>query len=169
MASASILKGVGVGNAAANVSSAMVNYIVRDGANMIGRILFSWAQGTNLDANSKFFRLLADFLNDVAICIDMATNHAPQYMFLPMVCTSSVLRAIVGVAGGATKAAVSQHQARSNNIGDVLAKDGSQETAVGLGGMFLSLLIVPNVADNIFLTWLIVLIGVTLHLYCNFR
>jgi len=39
-----------------------------------------------------------------------------------MVCT----QAVVGVAGGATRAALTQHQARRNNMADVSAKDGSQ-------------------------------------------
>lgn len=38
---------------------------------------------------------------------------------------------MVGVAGGATRAALTQHQARRNNMADVSAKDGSQ---VGFGG-----------------------------------
>ena len=36
------------------------------------------------------------------------------------------LQAVVGVAGGATRAALTQHQARRNNMADVSAKDGSQ-------------------------------------------
>jgi Vitamin B6 photo-protection and homoeostasis len=34
------------------------------------------------------------------------------------------------VSGGATRTAITQHQARANNISDVAAKDGSQETMV---------------------------------------
>lgn len=33
---------------------------------------------------------------------------------------------LVGVAGGATRAALTMHQARRNNMADVSAKDGSQ-------------------------------------------
>ena len=32
----------------------------------------------------------------------------------------------MGVAGGATRTALTQHQARRNNMADVSAKDGSQ-------------------------------------------
>ena len=39
---------------------------------------------------------------------------------------SDQLQSIVGVAGGATKAAFTQHQARRDNMADVSAKDGSQ-------------------------------------------
>lgn len=35
-------------------------------------------------------------------------------------------QAIVGVAGGATRTATIQHQARRDNMADVAAKDGSQ-------------------------------------------
>jgi hypothetical protein len=37
-----------------------------------------------------------------------------------------LLESIVGVSGGATRAALTQHQARRNNMADVSAKDGSQ-------------------------------------------
>ena len=37
-------------------------------------------------------------------------------------------QSIVGVAGGATRAAMTQHQARRDNMADVAAKDGSQVT-----------------------------------------
>lgn len=35
-------------------------------------------------------------------------------------------QSIVGVAGGATRAAIVQHQARRDNMADVAAKDSSQ-------------------------------------------
>jgi hypothetical protein len=168
LATAAVMRGVGVGDATANATSATVNWLIRDGANMIGRIVFSWQQSVQLDANSKHWRLVADALNDLAICLDMATLHLPSHLFLPLVCCSSVLRAVVGIAGGATKAAVSQHQSRANNIADVLAKDGSQETAVGLLGMLLALVIVPLVGGAVSLSWTIVLVGIVLHLEANY-
>ena len=35
-------------------------------------------------------------------------------------------QSVVGVAGGATRAALTQHQALKDNMADVSAKDGSQ-------------------------------------------
>jgi hypothetical protein len=35
-------------------------------------------------------------------------------------------KSLVGVAGGATRSALTQHQARQNNLADVSAKDSSQ-------------------------------------------
>ncbi|WAR01231.1 RUSF1-like protein [Mya arenaria] len=96
-----------------------------DGAGMMGRILFAWMQGTNLDCDAKRWRLFADIINDIAICLDILGPHFPA-MFTFIVCVSGVLKSIVGVSGGATRAALTQHQARRNNMADVSAKDGSQ-------------------------------------------
>lgn len=40
-----------------------------------------------------------------------------------------LLQSIVGVAGGATRAALTVHQARRDNMADISAKDGSQVAA----------------------------------------
>ena len=37
-----------------------------------------------------------------------------------------LLQSLVGVAGGATRAALTLHQARRDNMADISAKDGSQ-------------------------------------------
>ncbi len=57
--------------------------------------------------------------------------------FLLLACLGSVSKAVhtqillrpevTGVAGGCTKAAISRHQAKKQNMADVAAKDGSQE------------------------------------------
>ena len=135
------------------------------------KIIFSTFSniGTRLDSESKHWRLVADFLNDFAICIDLLTLLAPSSLFLPMVCVAAVLRSVVGVAGGATKAAVSQHQARRHNLGDVLAKDGSQETAVGLVGLLLSIVVTPFVAESAVRRWSFFAFFTALHLFANYR
>jgi hypothetical protein len=65
-------------------------------------------------------------MNDLAMFVDLLSPMFPS-VFLWIACLGSLLRAVVGVAGGATRAAVTQHQARRNNMADVSAKDGSQE------------------------------------------
>jgi hypothetical protein len=97
---------------------------------MVGRILFAWAFGTALDAgksywvvqkitsfyplslssDSKRWRLIADVLNDLAFCIDLTCTHVERHLFMLIVCCSSLMRAIVGVAGGGTRMAVIRHQ-----------------------------------------------------------
>lgn len=63
------------------------------------------------------------------------------------------LQSVVGVAGGATRAALTQHQARNNNMADVSAKDGSQETLVNLVAFICSLLLLRVVTGNQLWAW----------------
>jgi hypothetical protein len=64
-----------------------------------------------------------------------------------LVCLASLAKAVVGVAGGATRAALTQHQARCNNTGDVSAKDGSQERLVNLAGLLVAYAVTRAMAD----------------------
>ena len=93
---------------------------------MIGSIMFTWMQGSDLDHNCKKWRLFADFANDFAMCLELSGPLWPRESFQYILCGASVSRALVGVAGGATRTAITQHQARAENISDVAAKDGSQ-------------------------------------------
>lgn len=86
---------------------------------MIGRILFAWWQGSNLDGNSKTFRLIADLFNDFAIFIEIISPAFPDY-FLLCICIGNIMKAIVGVAGGATRASFTQHQARAENLAGMI-------------------------------------------------
>ena len=56
-------------------------------------------------------------------------------------------KSIVGVAGGATRSALTQHQAKNNNLADVSAKDSSQVRArfFKLFSLTTALLIIPTV------------------------
>lgn len=134
----------------------------------MGRIGFAWAKGTELDADCKRWRLVADILNDAAFLLDLLAPLFRSIFTVPkqahgglglvrvrlevVVCVSSVLRSLVGVAGGATRAALTQHQAVRNNLADVSAKDGSQETLVNFAALIASyfLLQVPTVLLPIF-------------------
>ena len=60
------------------------------------------------------WRLVADILNDFAMVLDLMIPLFPKNLFAPLLCCSAVSRAIVGVAGGATRAAVTQHQVSGN-------------------------------------------------------
>lgn len=61
------------------------------------------------------------------IQLQFSTHHTCLLSHLILIMIEYVLlQAIVGVAGGATRAALVQHQARRDNMADVSAKDGSQ-------------------------------------------
>lgn len=168
LATQAVLKGVGVGDESATVLAATITWLVRDGMGMVGRIMFAWIQGSQLDCNCKRWRLFADVLNDTAIFLDIL---APFFNsnFRAIICISGICRSIVGVAGGATRAALTQHQARRNNMADVSAKDGSQETLVHLLGLVCSLLLMPLVSGKQNIIWCLFIAGTMLHLYANYR
>ncbi|XP_072340183.1 RUS family member 1-like [Scyliorhinus torazame] len=168
LATQAILKGVGVGDTTATVTAASITWILKDGTGMVGRILFAWSKGSTLDCDAKKWRLFADVLNDVAIFMEIVAPAFPP-AFTLIVCVSGVFKSIVGVAGGATRAALTMHQARRDNMADVSAKDGSQETLVNLAGLLVSLILTPLVAANIILTYLLYTLFTLLHLYANLR
>ncbi|XP_026271477.1 RUS family member 1 [Frankliniella occidentalis] len=162
-----IMKGVGVGDQAATPLAAAVTWILKDGAGNVGRIVFAWWKGTSLDANCKKWRLCADILNDFAMFLELLLPYFMGYS-TALLCAATILKSIVGVAGGATRAALTQHQAIRDNMADVSAKDGSQETCVNL---------LASVAGIILLTcmgefqhvWLMFAIFTSMHIYANYR
>uniref|UniRef100_A0A914UPW7 RUS family member 1 n=1 Tax=Plectus sambesii TaxID=2011161 RepID=A0A914UPW7_9BILA len=111
LATEAVLKGAGVGDETATALAATMTWLMKDGTGMVGRIIFAWARGTQLDSDCKKWRLVADILNDTAIMIDLLAPHF-RFIFTYLVCLSSLCRSIVGVAGGATRAALTQHQVK---------------------------------------------------------
>lgn len=123
---------------------------------------------THLDCDAKQWRLFADLLNDIAIFIEIVAPFFPA-IFTLVVCISCIFKAVVGVSGGATRAALTSHQARRDNMADVSAKDGSQETLVNLAGLCTGLLLTPLAANSTLLTYLLFFLFTSLHLYANVR
>ncbi|XP_070779682.1 RUS family member 1 isoform X1 [Enoplosus armatus] len=168
LATQASLKGVGVGNQEATVAAATVTWLLRDGTGMLGRILFAWRKGTKLDSEAKKWRLFADVLNDIAMFMEILAPYFPA-CFTLIVCTAGIFKSIVGVAGGATRAALTVHQARRDNMADISAKDGSQETLVNLAGLLISLVLIPLVTDNPVLTLSLFFLFTVLHLFANYK
>ena len=168
LAQKAVLQGFGVGDATATAAAATMTHLLRDATSKVGKIWFTWAQGSDLDNNAKQWRLVADILNDFAICVELMAPAFPLY-FVALVCLASTCKAIVGVAGGATRYALTQHQARQNNIADVSAKDGSQETLVELSALLCSYFVVPLVGDSAAWTWVVFSLFTALHVYSNYN
>ncbi|XP_044187969.1 RUS1 family protein C16orf58 homolog isoform X1 [Thunnus albacares] len=168
LATQASLRGVGVGNQEATVAAATVTWLLRDGTGMLGRILFAWRKGSKLDSEAKKWRLFADILNDIAMFMEILAPFFPAFFTL-IVCTAGIFKSIVGVAGGATRAALTVHQARRDNMADISAKDGSQETLVNLAGLLVSLLLIPLVTDNPVLTLSLFFLFTVLHLFANYK
>ncbi|XP_071446420.1 RUS family member 1 [Hetaerina americana] len=167
LATRAIMEGVGVGDSTATPLAATITWIVKHGTGMIGSILFSWWKSSALDSNCKQWRLVADIINDAAMVIEMLLPYTYGYVTL-VLCLSTSLKAIVGVAGGATRAAITQHQSIRNNMADVSAKDGSQETLVNLLASMTSVLLLSYIWST-HLEWKLFVLLTMMHLYANYK
>uniref|UniRef100_A0A0D9Z3W5 DUF647 domain-containing protein n=1 Tax=Oryza glumipatula TaxID=40148 RepID=A0A0D9Z3W5_9ORYZ len=135
-----LLGAIGVGEKSATVIGATFQWFLRDLTGMLGGILFTFYQGSNLDSNAKMWRLVADFMNDLA-----------------------------GVASGATRAALTQHFALANNAADISAKEGSQETLATMLGMGLGMLLAHVTRGHALGVWVSFLSLTIFHMYANYK
>ncbi|XP_068854940.1 RUS family member 1 [Aphelocoma coerulescens] len=161
-----VLEAVGVGDGAATVTGAALTWLLRDGVGIVTRIIFVWLQGSHLDCEAKQWRFVADLLNDVALVLEIL---APHWLSLgpALLVMAAAAKCVVGVAGGATRAALAVHQARRDNVADVAAKDSSQETLVNGAGLLLSLLLLPLLDRRPWLTWPLLGLLLAAHLGAN--
>lgn len=77
-----------------------------------------------------------------------------------------MLRALCGVAAGSSKASLSAHFARSNNLAELNAKDSSQETIISLLGMAAGSVVVTWVISPT-ATWTALIMLLSIHLAMN--
>ncbi|XP_055567962.1 LOW QUALITY PROTEIN: RUS family member 1 [Falco cherrug] len=166
LATRAVLQAVGVGDSAATVTGATLTWVLRDGVGMVTRIAFAWLQGTRLDCEAKQWRLAADVLNDLALVLELLAPAWPP-IGPALLTLAAAVKCIVGVAGGATRAALAVHQARRDNMADVAAKDSSQETLVNGAGLLLALLLLPLLEGRPWLTGLVVTLLLVTHLGAN--
>ncbi|XP_063925736.1 RUS family member 1 isoform X2 [Zophobas morio] len=162
-----ILKGVGVGNAEASALSATITWIMKDGTGMVGRIIFAWWKGNSLDCNCKKWRLFADLLNDGAMLLELCIPYV-THLSMEVLCVSTAMKAVVGVAGGATRASITNHQAVKGNMAEISAKDGSQETLVNLIASFTGIFLINYFTDAT-AQWIVTFLLILLHLYSNYQ
>lgn len=161
-----MLTTLGVGSASATTSLALYLSILQNTISNLSSILFAHRFATSIAKEVKFYRFFADIVNDIAFVLDVLSPSLPVWARVPALCAASACRSVCGVAGGASKAVLSAHFAVRGNIGEVNAKDGSQETVVGLVGMWVGGLVVGRV-EGVGATWcwLGVLLGG--HLWAN--
>nr|XP_009386130.1 PREDICTED: protein root UVB sensitive 3 isoform X2 [Musa acuminata subsp. malaccensis] len=159
-----LLSAIGVGEKSATVIGATFQWFLRDFTGMLGGILFTFYQGSNLDSSAKMWRLVADFMNDLGMLMDLVSPLWPS-AFIVIVCLGSLSRSFTGVAGGATRAALTQHFALQNNAADISAKEGSQETVATMVGMALGMLLAHITMGNPVAIWLSFLSLTMFHIY----
>lgn len=114
--------GVGVGNASASPTSALLLHILQDTSGRIATILFAHRVGTALEPECKMYRLAADVFNDFAMILDCLSPMIPSGSCrVGVLSTAGVLRALCGVSGGSSKASLSAHFAKWGNLAEVNA------------------------------------------------
>ncbi|KAJ8431330.1 hypothetical protein Cgig2_013546 [Carnegiea gigantea] len=193
-----LLSAIGVGEKSATVIGATFQWFLRDFTGMLGGILFTFCQGSNLDSNAKMWRLVADLMNDlgiilitltsfwvydiVATCQNMQKMRASDYRmlmdlisplfpsaFVFIVCLGCLSRSFTGVASGATRAALTQHFALQDNAADISAKEGSQETIATMAGMTIGMLLARVTMGHSLAIWFSFLLLTIFHMYANYR
>src|SRR5947207_6920783 len=87
----------------------------------VATILFAHKLGTSLEPECKMYRLAADVFNDAAMILDCLSPVFPRTIRVLVLSSSSVLRALCGVAAGSSKASLSAHFARWGNLGELNA------------------------------------------------
>ncbi|KAL4574329.1 hypothetical protein LXL04_021158 [Taraxacum kok-saghyz] len=159
-----LLSAIGVGEKSATVIGATFQWFLRDLTGMLGGVMFTFYQGSNLDSNAKMWRLVADLMNDLGMLMDLVSPLFPS-AFIFIVCIGSLSRSFTGVASGATRAALTQHFALQNNAADISAKEGSQETVATMIGMALGMLLAHITMGHSTIIWLSFLSLTMFHMY----
>lgn len=117
----SLNPGVGVGDASANPTTALLLSILQESTGRIATILFADRLGTSLSPECKMYRLAADIFNDAAMLLDCLSPALPRGPRTLLLSSSSVLRALCGVTAGSSKASLSAHFAKWGNLGELNA------------------------------------------------
>ncbi|XP_074317514.1 protein root UVB sensitive 3-like isoform X2 [Silene latifolia] len=163
-----LLSAIGVGEKSATVIGATFQWFLRDLSGMLGGILFTFYQGSNLDSDAKLWRLVADLMNDLGMLMDLISPLFP-FAFVFILCLGSLSRSFTGVASGATRAALTQHFALQQNAADISAKEGSQETVATMAGMAVGMFLAHVTRGHALAIWFSFLSLTMFHMYANYK
>ncbi|RBR05789.1 uncharacterized protein FIESC28_11304 [Fusarium coffeatum] len=167
LANRALLQGLGVGDANSSATFAMFLTVLKDAVSRIATIVFAHRFGLRFKPDAKRFRFLADLFNDTAFFMELYSPYLGSYGKVLALTTGEALRALCGVAAGASKAALSVHFAKHDNLAELNAKEASQETAVGLIGLAIGTIIVHYVENHHTVVFLMTTL-VLAHLWINY-
>ncbi|KAI1108055.1 vitamin B6 photo-protection and homoeostasis-domain-containing protein [Nemania sp. NC0429] len=168
LSSRAVLQGFGVGDAASSATAAVLLTVLQESTGRLATILFAHRLGQAIEPECKYYRFLADIFNDSALFLDVLSPALPDAGKVAALCASGVLRALCGVSGASAKASLSAHFARSGNLAELNAKDGSQETVISLLGMLAGSVFVRLVQGRL-AVWLWTAALVCVHLWTNYQ
>jgi hypothetical protein len=167
LANRALLQGLGVGDANSSATFAMLLTILQDAMSRIATIVFAQRFGLRIEPDAKRYRFLADLFNDTAFFIELYSPYLGMMGKVLALSASQALRALCGVSAGASKAALSVHFAKHDNLAELNAKEASQETAVGLVGLLVGTVVVKYVEGHrsVVLLMIALVLG---HLWVNY-
>ncbi|XWS20673.1 hypothetical protein CRYUN_Cryun31cG0123100 [Craigia yunnanensis] len=134
-----LLSSVGVSRNRATPGAVAINWILKDGAGRVGKMLFA-RQGKKFDYDLKQMRFTGDLLLELGSGVELATAAVP-HLFLPLACAANVLKNVGAVTSTSTRTPIYKAFAKGENIGDVTAKGESVGNIADLLGTGLSIVI----------------------------
>ncbi|KAL9325514.1 hypothetical protein ACSQ67_006159 [Phaseolus vulgaris] len=115
-----LLSSVGVSRNRATPGAVAINWILKDGAGRVGKMLFA-RQGKKFDYDLKQLRFAGDLFMELGAGIELATSAVP-HLFLPLACAANVVKNVAAVTSTSTRTPIYKAFAKGENIGDVTAK-----------------------------------------------
>ncbi|WOL18754.1 protein root UVB sensitive 6-like isoform X1 [Canna indica] len=134
-----LLSSVGVSKSRATSGAVAINWILKDGAGRVGKMLYA-RQGKKFDYDLKQLRFAGDILMELGAGIELATAAVPQF-FLPLACLANVAKNVAAVTSTSTRAPIYKAYAKGENIGDITAKGECVANLADLFGTGLCILI----------------------------
>lgn len=167
LANRAILEGLGVGDSSSSATYALLLTVLKDAMSRLATIAFAHRFGLAIEPECKSYRFLADVFNDSAFFLDLVSPALEGVPKAVVLSTAEALRALCGVAAGASKAALSSHFAKQDNLAELNAKEASQETAIGLIGLLVGTIVVKLVENRNAVFYLMITL-VFVHLMMNY-
>ncbi|KAG6780049.1 hypothetical protein NC652_012237 [Populus alba x Populus x berolinensis] len=134
-----LLNSVGVSKSQAIPGAVAINWILKDGAGRVGKMLYA-RQGKKFDYDLKQLRFAGDLLMELGAAVELATAAVP-HLFLPLACAANVAKNVAAVTSTSTRTPIYKAFAKGENIGDVTAKGECVGNVADLLGTGLSIMI----------------------------
>lgn len=164
-----VFQGLGVGDETATGLGAALAWVYKDGVGIVSSLLFAYKFTPYFDAYPSTFRLVADTLCNLGLLLNMSVGLLPPQYFIVVTSLSSICFACLGIAAGATKSKISSHLAEGGHLGDIIAKESTQESAVTLIGMCCGVALTTVIGDSLQLSWAVFFVCTLFHQYANYR
>ncbi|XP_037491180.1 protein root UVB sensitive 6 isoform X3 [Jatropha curcas] len=157
-----LLSSVGVSKSKAIPGAVAINWILKDGAGRVGKMLFA-RQGKKFDYDLKQLRFAGDLLMELGAGVELATAAVP-HLFLPLACAANVAKNVAAVTSTSTRTPIYKAFAKGENIGDVTAKGECVGNLADLLGTGLSIMIAKR-NPSLFTTFAFLSCGYVLSSY----